>query len=115
VVEALEVVVHLGRDRAEVRVAGELDVAVITRIEETVLDCVARGATAVDIDLRGVVFLDAGALAGLLRAVRRARGAGYTVSVSHPSLAAERLFHLAHVEEALGLGSGGGTATGGFA
>ena len=69
--EALTIRVRRDRGYAIVAVAGEVDIATVTRLRERLLGLAASGRTLV-VDLDQVSFIDSAGLAALVGAARRA-------------------------------------------
>jgi anti-anti-sigma factor len=86
------------------RAAGELDFAVVGRVENA-LDRAFSAATSrrIVFDLRRVTFLDAAGLGTILRANERARAAAFELVVVRPLGTANRVFTLTRAGQELNL------------
>jgi anti-sigma B factor antagonist len=82
------------RDRAIVRVGGELDLAVAPRVAAAVDELVDVGFTRVVIDLRGLTFLDSAGVHTIASAHRSAGQRGCAVSLVPGSGAVQRVLEL---------------------
>jgi anti-sigma B factor antagonist len=78
--EALTIRVRRDRDYAVVAVAGEVDIATVTRLRERLFELAASGRTLV-VDLDQVSFIDSAGLAALVGAARRAAAHGASLQV----------------------------------
>jgi anti-anti-sigma factor len=87
-----------------VHAAGELDLAVVGRVENA-LDRAFRGTTSrrIVFDLRWVTFLDAAGLGTILRANERARATALELVLVRPLGRANRVFTLTRVGQELNL------------
>jgi len=83
--EALTIRVRRERGYVIVAVAGEVDIATVTRLSERLFKLAAKGRTLV-VDLDQVRFIDSAGLAALAGAARRAaaHGAGLQVVCARP-------------------------------
>ena len=82
------------------RVQGEVDAATAPRMGETINRLLARRERVV-LDLQRVDFMDLHGLAVMIRATRRARGAGGSFAISRPAACVRRLVSLVHAEDEL--------------
>ena len=90
--EALTIRVRREQGYAIVAVAGEVDIATVTRLRERLFELAASGRTLV-VDLDQVSFIDSAGLAALVGAARRTAGLLYlarTLDGALESLAAAR-------------------------
>jgi anti-sigma B factor antagonist len=86
------------------RCTGELDLATIDRLEALLTRAIGSGVPSVDVDLRGVEFLDSCTLNALLAAHQKLNQAGRTLRVwARP--AAIRLFGMAGLDRILDIGA----------
>jgi anti-anti-sigma factor len=74
--------------------AGELDIATTPALRERLFSVLGLAVRLLIIDLSGVSFCDAGALAMLIGTQRRARWRGITVLLAAPSPRAARLLRI---------------------
>ena len=78
--EALTIEVRRGRGVAIVTVAGEIDIATVTRLRERLLEVAASGRPLVA-DLDRVGFIDSAGLSALVGAAKRAAASGGSLQV----------------------------------
>ena len=78
--EALTIWVRRDRGYAIVAVAGEVDIATVTRLRERLFELAASGRTLV-VDLDQVSFIDSSGLAALVGAAKRAAAHGASLQV----------------------------------
>jgi anti-sigma B factor antagonist len=78
--EALTIRVRREQGYAVVAVAGEVDIATVTRLRERLFELAASGRTLV-VDLDQVSFIDSAGLAALVGAARRAAAHGASLQV----------------------------------
>jgi anti-sigma B factor antagonist len=88
-VDRLQVRVLPDRDRVIVEVQGELDMAGVDAVQETLDELHAAGWNSLVLDLRGLTFIDSMGLGLLLTAERQARreGAAFAIVDGAPALA----------------------------
>jgi anti-sigma B factor antagonist len=100
--ERLDVDVEIAGGRAVVRARGEIDMATAGLLG-SVLDTIRRpeGCRRVEIDLGQVSFMDCSGLRELLRAKRRLRRQGGTVTLVACSPRVDRLLELAGLDRRL--------------
>lgn len=84
-------VAHDDGDRAVLTFSGELDVYVAHRFRDALVDLAEAGTCHLDLDLRGVTFLDSHGLSVLLHARKRAVRAGGSLRVVGLSPQVERV------------------------
>jgi anti-sigma B factor antagonist len=89
------------RDRAIVRLGGEVDLAVTPEIAMTVGDLLDVGFTRIVIDLRDLTFLDSAGVHTIASAHRSAAERGAAVSVVHGAPHVQRVFELTGAESLL--------------
>jgi anti-anti-sigma factor len=82
------------RSRIVVTPRGELDLATVGRLERSVGEVLARGFTAVLLDLRELAFIDSSGLRLLLRLEAAAARGGWSFAVNADSGPAARLLAL---------------------
>ena len=82
--EALTIRVRREQGYAVVAVAGEVDIATVTRLRERLFELAASGRTLV-VDLDQVSFIDSAGLAALVGAARRAAAHGASLQVVRPA------------------------------
>ena len=78
--EALTIRIRRDRGYAIVAVAGEVDIATVTRLRERLFELAASGRTLV-VDLDQVSFIDSAGLAALVGAARRTAAHGASLQV----------------------------------
>lgn len=81
--------------------AGELDWAVITRVEEALAEAWSAAVDRVVIDLSGLTFLDLAGLKTILRVHARAQAERFDLTVVRPRGLANRIFTLTRAGETL--------------
>ena len=91
--EALTIRVRRYRGHAIVAVAGEVDIATVTRLRESLFGLTASGRTLV-VDLDQVSFIDSSGLAALVGAARRAAAHGASLQVVCTRPQTRQLFRL---------------------
>jgi anti-sigma B factor antagonist len=79
--DPFDIVVERSGDLAVLRVSGELVAEHEERMEESVGQVVAAGASEVLIDLRGVSFIDSLGVRALIRNQLRSRAGGFSLAV----------------------------------
>jgi anti-sigma B factor antagonist len=91
--EALTIRVRHDRRYTVVAVAGEVDIATVTRLRERLFELAASGRTLV-VDLDQVSFIDSSGLAALVGAARRAAAHGASLQVVCTRPRTRQLFRL---------------------
>jgi anti-anti-sigma factor len=91
--EALTIRVRRDRGYVIVAVAGEVDIATVTRLRERLFELAASGRTLV-VDLDQVSFIDSAGLAALVGAARRAAAHGASLQVVCARPRTRQLFRL---------------------
>jgi anti-sigma B factor antagonist len=91
--EALTIRVRRGRGCTIVAVAGEVDIATVSRLRESLVELTASGRTLV-VDLDQVSFIDSSGLAALVGAARRAATHGARLQVVCARPRTRQLFRL---------------------
>jgi anti-sigma B factor antagonist len=91
--EALTIEVRRERGYVVVAVAGEVDIATVTRLRERLFELAASGRTLV-VDLDHVSFIDSAGLAALVGAARRADAHGASLQVVCTRPQTRQLFRL---------------------
>ena len=91
--EALTIRVRRYRAYAIVAVAGEVDIATVTRLRESLFGLTASGRTLV-VDLDQVSFIDSSGLAALVGSARRAAAHGASLQVVCARPQTRQLFRL---------------------
>ena len=91
--EALTIRVRREQGYAIVAVAGEVDIATVTRLRERLFELAASGRTLV-VDLDQVSFIDSAGLAALVGAARRAAAHGASLQVVCARPRTRQLFRL---------------------
>jgi anti-anti-sigma factor len=91
--EALTIQVRREQGYAIVAVAGEVDIATVTRLRECLFELAASGRTLV-VDLDQVSFIDSAGLAALVGAARRAAARGASLQVVCARPRTRQLFRL---------------------
>lgn len=97
----LGISVERGRDRTRVLVAGELDMSNAKRLGDRLAEAEAGDPAELEIDLRGLTFMDSSGLAELFAAHRRARERGRHISIVKDHGPIERVLNLARVEDVI--------------
>ena len=88
-------------DRSVVRLAGELDLSTVPMFVAAIDDVLDAGATAVELDMADLTFIDSSGVGAYVAAFRRARGRGTQLSVGSRSALVGRVLEISGVEEAL--------------
>jgi anti-anti-sigma factor len=91
--EALTIEVRRVRGYMVVAVAGDVDIATVTRLRERLFELAASGRTLV-VDLDQVSFIDSAGLAALVGAARRAGAHGASLQVVCARPRTRQLFRL---------------------
>ena len=91
--EALTIQVRREQGYAIVAVAGEVDIASVTRLRERLFELAASGRPLV-VDLDQVRFIDSAGLAALVGAARRAAAHGASLQAVRAQPRTRQLFHL---------------------
>ena len=100
--EALTIRVRRDRGYAIVAVAGEVDIATVSRLRESLFGLAASGRTLV-VDLDQVSFIDSSGLAALVGAARRAAAHGASLQVVCARPQTRQLFRLTGLDSQLPL------------
>ena len=100
--EALTIRVRREQGYAIVAVAGEVDIATVTRLRERLFELAASGRTLV-VDLDQVSFVDSAGLAALVGAAKRAEAHGASLQVVCDRPQTWEVFRLAGLDRRLGL------------
>ena len=77
----LSVTVHMDDTRVRVDVAGEVDTASITRLQDALDDALSGHPTGVIVNLADVTFMDSSGINTLIRAYNTATRTGTTLTV----------------------------------
>jgi len=85
---------RLETEAACVRCSGELDLATAPQLERAVRGLAARGATAIEVDLARIEFMDCAGLGTLVALAEQAERAPWTISITAMSLPVARLIAL---------------------
>jgi anti-anti-sigma factor len=91
----------LQADTATVRLAGELDMAAVPRVEEAVASVRSRGADRVIVDLSRLGFVDSSGLRMCITLNDRATAEGWTLRLIRPSGPSLSVFQITGAEENL--------------
>jgi anti-sigma B factor antagonist len=91
--EGLTIRVRRDRGYAIVAVAGEVDIATVSRLRESLVELTASGRTLV-VDLDQVSFIDSSGLAALVGAAKRAAAHGASLQVVCAGPRTRQLFRL---------------------
>jgi anti-sigma B factor antagonist len=94
----LNVAVDDSRERVEIRLAGDIDLATVPQLRQ-VLDAHARNGQTMVIDLRDVEFIDSMGLAALVRARHRALSRGARLVLVAPPESVYKVFRLTRLDE----------------
>jgi anti-sigma B factor antagonist len=100
--EALTIRVRRDRGYTIVVVAGEVDIATVTRLRESLFGLAASGRTLV-VDLDQVSFIDSSGLAALVGAARRADAHGASLQVVCSRPRTRQLFRLTGLDSQIPL------------
>jgi anti-sigma B factor antagonist len=100
--EALTIRVRREQGYAVVAVAGEVDIATVTRLRERLFELAASGRTLV-VDLDQVSFIDSSGLAALVGAARRAAAHGASLQVVCARPQTRQLFRLTGLDSQIPL------------
>ena len=98
--EALTIGVRRQRGYAIVTVAGDIDIATVTRLRERLFQLAASGRPLV-VDLDQVSFIDSAGLGGLVGAAKRAAGYGGSLHVVCARPQIRQLFRLTGLDRRL--------------
>lgn len=99
-VVAFHVQVSHGRDAATVRVAGELDLAGSSELEDLVIAC-GRNGRPVLLDLTGTTFIDSAGIRVLVRSMWALQGAGSRLTLVAASPMAENILRITGILDVL--------------
>jgi anti-anti-sigma factor len=99
--EDLEIVSEPGAERARIRLNGELDLGGAPAVAARLAALEADEPELLEIDVRGLTFMDSSGLAELFGANRRAREAGRRIVVIKDNGPIDRLLNLARVEDVI--------------
>ena len=97
----LEIVSPSAPDRARLRLDGELDLSSAPVFAARLAEIEAGEPELLEIDLRGLTFMDSSGLAELFGANRRARERGGRIVVVKDHGPIERVLNLARVEDVM--------------
>ncbi|HEX8743088.1 MAG TPA: MMPL family transporter [Thermoleophilaceae bacterium] len=97
----LAVALERGEDRARVTLSGELDLSNAHAFAERLREAEVGEPGVVEIDLRGLTFMDSSGLAELFAANRRARERGRRVVILKDHGPIERVLNVARVEDVI--------------
>ena len=97
----LEIVAQPGSDRARIRLDGELDLGSAPAFAARLAELEAGEPELLEIDLRGLSFMDSSGLAELFGANRRARERGGRIVVVKDHGPIERVLNIARVEDVI--------------
>jgi anti-sigma B factor antagonist len=100
--EALTIQIRRDRGHAIVAVAGDVDIATVTRLREGLFELAATGRTLV-VDLDQVSFIDSSGLAALVGAAKRAAAHGASLQVVCARPRTRQLFRLTGLDGQLPL------------
>ena len=92
-----------GADRWEIRLEGEIDLAVRPALDDALQTALSDGIGDVALDLRSVTFADSSAVAWLLSADRRIRGRGGQMTIVACSAPVRDLLRLTGIDGRLAL------------
>ena len=94
---------RLSGDTIQLDVAGEIDMATSPKLRQALLDAIGAGGpgTAVQVDVAGVSFIDAGGIGILVEAGSAAVRARVTLSLHRPSAIVRRLLDILGLTDAL--------------
>lgn len=99
--DQLEIVSEPGTERARIRLNGELDLSNAPAFARRLAELEARAPELLEIDLRGLTFMDSSGLAELFDANRRAREEDRRMVVVKDHGPIERVLNLARVEDVM--------------
>jgi len=88
-----------GPDRAELVVAGEVDIATAPLLRSDLHRIIQGGATEVTIDMAGVDFIDSAGLGVLIGAVGRLRERGGRLMLRHLQPAARKVIDITGLQD----------------
>ena len=97
----LDVTLTPGESCARLQLAGELDLSNVHVLADRIGEVEAAGPEVVEIDLRGLSFMDSSGLAELFAANRRARERGHRVVIVKGHGPIERVLDLARVKDVI--------------
>jgi anti-sigma B factor antagonist len=97
----LEIETQLADARATLRLAGELDIATVPRLQEAVQSVLAAGPERLVVDLRPLSFLDSSGLRQMLMLADRAREEGWELILLRPAEQVLAIFQVTRAEENL--------------
>jgi anti-sigma B factor antagonist len=91
------------RDGTTVRLSlhGELDMATRAQVESALIGAEDSGATAIELDLSGLTFMDSSGVHVALEAGSRAREKGYTLVVLEGAEMVQKVFRLTGTDHLL--------------
>ena len=97
----IELSVSRSGERARVTVVGHLDLTTAGALAERLAEVEAEAPGALEIDLRGLAFMDSAGVAQLFAANRRARAAGRRLTILKGPGPIDRVLALARVEDVM--------------
>jgi anti-anti-sigma factor len=94
-----------GRDRATLKVSGDVDIATVDQFLTEARACLEGETQICEIDLAEVTFMDSSGLGALVRIRKLAQGEGKQVLLTHVPERVGRLFEVTGLAELFGIGS----------
>lgn len=94
---------HMLDNACVVSVAGEVDVSNADELRTALNEAMQAGATAIEVDVAQVSYIDSTGIGVLVGAAHRAADAGGTFAVAHPQRNVERVLAMLGVSEELGV------------
>jgi anti-sigma B factor antagonist len=94
-----ELVTEFNGPECRIRLAGELDAAVVGRLKQALADADERGNEKVVVDVAELVFIDSTGIQTLVGAARASDSDGRSVVVARPRGDVERIFELVALDK----------------
>jgi len=88
-------------ETGRLRLAGELDIATVPRVEQAIDTLLAAGVARLTIDLRDIGFVDSSGLRLFIVLDQRANAEGWKLALTRPSRQALTVFRVSGVEDDL--------------
>jgi anti-sigma B factor antagonist len=88
-------------ERAQLTLAGELDIATVPRLQEAIDNALAEAPAELVVDLRPLGFLDSSGLRLFIVLADRAREEGFRLALVRPGKAVLQVFQITRAEENL--------------
>jgi anti-anti-sigma factor len=94
-----DLVTEFGDRDFTIKLAGELDAAVVDRLEQALADAEERGTRKVVVDVAELGFIDSTGIQALIGAAQDTNGDGRSLVVARPRGDVERIFELVSLDK----------------